>query len=140
MPNMNGYELLKKIKESPNFKEVLVVIMSYDNVLAPINMCLNEGAVDLLLKPVKISDIERLRLYMKKGVGGVKESGINKRKLGESSGQPSSPPSILPQTLSLSSPPPPLSSTSLFSAPSSPTLLDSQIIRLKRTYSDRLDH
>ncbi|KAK9929157.1 hypothetical protein M0R45_026263 [Rubus argutus] len=119
MPKMNGYELLKKIKESPNFKEVPVVIMSSDNVLTHINMCLNEGAIDFLLKSVKISDIEELSLYMKKDVGGVKESGINKRKLGESSGQPSSPPSILPQTTSLSSPSPPLSSTSSFSASSS---------------------
>lgn len=38
MSDMNGYELFKKIKESPNFKEVPVVIMSSDNVLAHINM------------------------------------------------------------------------------------------------------
>ena len=33
MPNMTGYELLKKIKESSNFKEIPVVIMSSENVL-----------------------------------------------------------------------------------------------------------
>ena len=33
MPEMTGYELLKKIKESPNFKEIPVVIMSSENIL-----------------------------------------------------------------------------------------------------------
>ncbi|KAG5393669.1 hypothetical protein IGI04_023632 [Brassica rapa subsp. trilocularis] len=51
MPGMTGYELLKKIKESSAFREIPVVIMS----------CLEEGAEDFLLKPVKLADVKRLR-------------------------------------------------------------------------------
>lgn len=136
MPGMTGYELLKKIKESSTLKEIPVVIMSSENVLARIDRCLEEGAEDFIVKPVKLSDVKRLKDYMTKDAGGVEESGINKRKLREPSEQPPSPPSILPlsPTSSLSSPP--LSSASSLSAPSSPTSLDSPITRLKMTNSD----
>ncbi|XP_050375414.1 two-component response regulator ARR5-like isoform X1 [Argentina anserina] len=140
MPGMTGYDLLKKIKESSTFKQIPVVIMSSENVLARIDRCLEEGAEDFIVKPVKLSDVKRLKDYMTKDVvtGGVEESGINKRKLREPSDQPPSPPSILPSspTSELSSPSPPLSSASSFSAPSSPTSLDSPITRLKMTNTD----
>lgn len=32
MPEMTGYELLKKVKESSNLKQIPVVIMSSENV------------------------------------------------------------------------------------------------------------
>ncbi|KAL6192459.1 PREDICTED: two-component response regulator ARR5 [Fragaria vesca subsp. vesca] len=149
MPGMTGYELLKKIKESSTFKEIPVVIMSSENVLARIDRCLEEGAEDFIVKPVKLSDVKRLKDFMMtKDVvaGGVEESGINKRKLREPSpsDEPPSPPSILPSspTSALSSsspspsPSPPLSTSSSFSAPSSPTSLDSPITRLKMTNTD----
>ncbi|KAL7188118.1 hypothetical protein ACSBR1_038056 [Camellia fascicularis] len=41
MPGMTGYELLKKIKESSTFREILVVIMSSENVLPRIDSCIN---------------------------------------------------------------------------------------------------
>ncbi|GER55967.1 response regulator [Striga asiatica] len=64
MPGMTGYELLKKIKGSSNFKEVPVVIMSSENVMARIERCLEEGAEDFIVKPVKLSDVRRLKNYM----------------------------------------------------------------------------
>lgn len=64
MPGMTGYELLKKIKESSTFKETPVVIMSSENVMARINRCLEEGAKDFIVKPVKLSDVKRLMDYM----------------------------------------------------------------------------
>ncbi|KAL5675495.1 hypothetical protein ACJX0J_011626, partial [Zea mays] len=60
MPEMTGYELLKKIKESSRLKEIPVVIMSSENVPTRINRCLEEGAEDFLLKPVRPSDVSRL--------------------------------------------------------------------------------
>ncbi|KAK9932464.1 hypothetical protein M0R45_019702 [Rubus argutus] len=66
MPDMTGYELLKKIKNSSNFKEIPVVIMSSENILRRIDRCLEEGAKDFILKPVKLSDIKKLKDYMKK--------------------------------------------------------------------------
>ncbi|CAN6235673.1 unnamed protein product [Urochloa humidicola] len=60
MPEMTGYELLKKVKESSRLKEIPVVIMSSENVPTRINRCLEEGAEDFLLKPVRASDVSRL--------------------------------------------------------------------------------
>ncbi|CAO2818281.1 unnamed protein product [Amaranthus hypochondriacus] len=64
MPEMTGYDLLKKIKESSIFKEVPVVIMSSENILARIDRCLEEGAKDYILKPVKLSDVKRLKQFI----------------------------------------------------------------------------
>ncbi|KAG8066681.1 hypothetical protein GUJ93_ZPchr0004g40522 [Zizania palustris] len=60
MPGMTGYELLKRVKESSKLKEIPVVIMSSENVPNRISRCLEEGAEDFLLKPVRPSDVSRL--------------------------------------------------------------------------------
>ncbi|XP_009362787.2 two-component response regulator ARR17-like [Pyrus x bretschneideri] len=64
MPGMTGYELLKKIKESSIMKEVPVVIMSSENVPNRIDKCLEEGAQMFMLKPLKQSDIKKLRYHL----------------------------------------------------------------------------
>ncbi|KAK4489341.1 hypothetical protein RD792_005148 [Penstemon davidsonii] len=64
MPGMNGYELLKKIKESSIMKDVPVVIMSSENVPTRINKCLEEGAQMFMLKPLKCSDVKKLRCQL----------------------------------------------------------------------------
>ncbi|KAF7012212.1 hypothetical protein CFC21_026427 [Triticum aestivum] len=60
MPGMTGYELLKRVKESSELREIPVVIMSSENVPNRITRCLEEGAEDFLLKPVRPSDVSRL--------------------------------------------------------------------------------
>ncbi|XP_042419539.1 two-component response regulator ORR5-like isoform X1 [Zingiber officinale] len=60
MPEMTGYELLKRVKESNKLKQIPVVIMSSENVPNRINRCLAEGAEDFFLKPVRPSDVSRL--------------------------------------------------------------------------------
>ncbi|XP_010918005.1 two-component response regulator ORR5 [Elaeis guineensis] len=60
MPEMTGYELLKKVKESSELKQIPVVIMSSENVPNRISRCLEEGAEDFLLKPIQPSDVSRL--------------------------------------------------------------------------------
>ncbi|KAM1054236.1 hypothetical protein EV1_001552 [Malus domestica] len=64
MPGMTGYELLKKIKESSIMKEVPVVIMSSENVPNRIDKCLEEGAQMFMLKPLRQSDIKKLRYHL----------------------------------------------------------------------------
>ncbi|XP_051122040.1 two-component response regulator ARR5-like [Andrographis paniculata] len=64
MPGMTGYDLLKKIKGSSTFREIPVVIMSSDNILARVRRCLDEGAEDYIVKPVKLSDVRRLKTSM----------------------------------------------------------------------------
>ncbi|KAF8111027.1 hypothetical protein N665_0076s0032 [Sinapis alba] len=131
MPGMTGYELLKKIKESSSFRQVPVVIMSSENVLTRIDRCLEEGAEDFLLKPVKLADVKRLRNYLTRD---VKLSNGNKRKLPEDSVPVHTSPPPPPPSLSISpdssdsSPPltispessdssPPLSPVEIFSSP-----------------------
>ncbi|THU60217.1 hypothetical protein C4D60_Mb07t10320 [Musa balbisiana] len=46
--------------ESPKLREIPVVIMSSENDPDKINRCLEEGAEDFLLKPVRPSDVSRL--------------------------------------------------------------------------------
>ncbi|KAJ0038812.1 hypothetical protein Pint_23087 [Pistacia integerrima] len=145
MPGMTGYELLKKIKESSTFREIPVVIMSSENILARIDRCLEEGAEDFIVKPVKLSDVRRIKDYMTKDIKlGNEGSGGNKRKIRETSDLSSSPPSTL-SSLPSSPPSSPLQSTSpspsqsIFSssAPCSPSsTFDSPTRRLKMTLSD----
>ncbi|KAG2277113.1 hypothetical protein Bca4012_042608 [Brassica carinata] len=107
MPGMTGYELLKKIKESTSFREVPVVIMSSENVLTRIDRCLEEGAEDFLLKPVKLADVKRLRTYLTRD---VKVSDRNKPKVPEDLSRFSSLAMVTPP------PPPPPSITSVKSS------------------------
>ncbi|KAG1365454.1 two-component response regulator ORR9 [Cocos nucifera] len=67
MPEMTGYDLLKKIKESSSLKDIPVVIMSSENVPSRINRCLEEGAEEFFLKPVQLSDMNRLKPHILKG-------------------------------------------------------------------------
>lgn len=60
MPEMNGYELLKRVKESAELREIPVVLMSSENSPTRIRRCLEEGAEDFLVKPVRASDVSRL--------------------------------------------------------------------------------
>ncbi|KAL6973304.1 Two-component response regulator arr6 [Sarracenia purpurea var. burkii] len=78
MPGMTGYELLKKIKESSTLREIPVVIMSSENILTRIDRCLEEGAEEFLLKPVKLSDVERLKGFVLRG--GLVEDNVEGRR------------------------------------------------------------
>ncbi|KAL0740046.1 hypothetical protein Bca4012_081559 [Brassica carinata] len=66
MPGMTGYDLLKRVKESAAFKSIPVVIMSSENVPARISRCLEEGAEEFFLKPVKLADLTKLKPHMMK--------------------------------------------------------------------------
>ncbi|EEF48328.1 Two-component response regulator ARR9, putative [Ricinus communis] len=56
MPGMSGYDLLKRVKGSP-WKDVPVVVM-----------CLEGGAEEFLLKPVQLSDVEKLQTHLLKSL------------------------------------------------------------------------
>ncbi|KAI3454593.1 hypothetical protein Pfo_011256 [Paulownia fortunei] len=80
MPGMTGYELLKKIKGSSKLREIPVVIMSSENVLARIDRCLEEGAEEFLVKPVKLSDVKRLRDFILRGGEEKNEREITRKR------------------------------------------------------------
>ncbi|XP_009796867.1 two-component response regulator ARR6-like [Nicotiana tabacum] len=102
MPGMTGYELLKKIKESSALSKIPVVIMSSEKILPRIDRCLEEGAEEFLLKPVKLSDVKRLRDFILRGEGDneetekkIKEGSSRKRKFHEDSSTQSMPSSLV---------------------------------------------
>ncbi|CAH9102585.1 unnamed protein product [Cuscuta europaea] len=66
MPGMTGYDLLKRIKESAALRNIPVVIMSSENVPSRISRCLEEGAEEFFLKPVRLSDVDKLKPHMMK--------------------------------------------------------------------------
>ncbi|KAG6396524.1 hypothetical protein SASPL_142675 [Salvia splendens] len=59
---------------SSTFRETPVVIMSSENVVARIDRCLEEGAKEFIVKPVKLSDVERLKSSM---FGQARIQGLN---------------------------------------------------------------
>ncbi|KAL0713813.1 hypothetical protein Bca4012_020791 [Brassica carinata] len=67
--------------ESSAFREIPVVIMSSENILPRIDRCLEEGAEDFLLKPVKLADVKRLRDSLLKAEEGVFKNIMHKREL-----------------------------------------------------------
>lgn len=66
MPGMTGYDLLRKMKESSSLRNIPVVIMSSENVPSRISRCLEEGAEEFFLKPVRLSDVSKLKPHIMK--------------------------------------------------------------------------
>ncbi|XP_038884340.1 two-component response regulator ARR17-like isoform X2 [Benincasa hispida] len=67
MPGMSGYDLLKRLKGS-YWKDIPVVVMSSENEPSRINMCLEEGAEEFLLKPLQLSDVKKLEPHLQKSL------------------------------------------------------------------------
>ncbi|OMJ94916.1 hypothetical protein SteCoe_1775 [Stentor coeruleus] len=53
LPEMDGLELLAKLKESPNLKDKPVVMVSAHNEMDKIYACIDLGALDFLMKPIR---------------------------------------------------------------------------------------
>ncbi|XP_024021084.1 two-component response regulator ORR9 [Morus notabilis] len=80
MPGMTGYDLLRKIKKSKYLKDVPVVIMSSENIPSRISRCLEEGAEEFFLKPVQLSDMNKLKRHLYKGSSKNYKHNIKKRR------------------------------------------------------------
>ncbi|GFP97686.1 two-component response regulator arr5 [Phtheirospermum japonicum] len=109
MPGMTGFELLQKIKSSSKLREIPVVIMSSENILARVDRCLEEGAEDFLVKPVKLADVQRLKECILRGEEKNEKEITRKRKMGDDPfspfpAPPSAPPPALTCDISMPSP------------------------------------
>ena len=51
MPNMDGLELIKRLKESGYFKDIPIVVLSSKDSSADRVQCLKAGAEDYIVKP-----------------------------------------------------------------------------------------
>lgn len=77
MPEMTGYDLLRKIKGSSYLKDIPVIIMSSENVPSRINRCLEEGAEEFFLKPVQQSDVNRIKPHlMRENTNALKRKAV----------------------------------------------------------------
>lgn len=94
MPEMCGYELLRHVKETPSLEEIPVVIMSSENDANRIQRCLEEGAEEFILKPVRLADVKRLKSYVhleKQNLVELPTASCNKRKFNSEGFQAQSP-------------------------------------------------
>ncbi len=60
MPSMNGYELLKTMKNDAHFQHIPVVVATTESDKAIVNQSLMEGAADFIIKPFKTQDLVKL--------------------------------------------------------------------------------
>lgn len=66
MPKVSGFQLLNKIKQNQNFKDIPVVIVSAVNDQETVKSLLEKGAIDYFSKPIDISTIiDRVNDLMK---------------------------------------------------------------------------
>jgi len=61
MPEMTGYDLLKAVKALNPLKPIPVIVMSSEDEPQRISRCLNAGAEDFIVKPLRSKDVQRLR-------------------------------------------------------------------------------
>lgn len=80
MPGMSGYDLLKRLKGS-YWKDIPVVVMSSENEPSRINMCLEEGAEEFLLKPLQLSDVKKLEPHLQKSLTRCSTDQINEEEI-----------------------------------------------------------
>ncbi|XP_066325638.1 two-component response regulator ORR12-like [Miscanthus floridulus] len=64
IPDMTGYDLLREVKESPKLKHIPVVITCTDVIPERIIECIEGGAEEYMIKPLKVSDVPRILSYM----------------------------------------------------------------------------
>ncbi|TVU06077.1 hypothetical protein EJB05_49269 [Eragrostis curvula] len=64
MPGMTGYDLLKKVKESPKLKHLPVVITSTEENPEIIEKCMEGGAKGFILKPINLDVVPRLLSFI----------------------------------------------------------------------------
>ncbi|OWM76014.1 hypothetical protein CDL15_Pgr009659 [Punica granatum] len=81
--------------ESSSLREIPVVVMSSENTLARVDRCLEGGAEEFIVKPVKLSDVKRLRSYTNREVRNHCRR-IHKRKHQEFHQEDPQPPTLPP--------------------------------------------
>lgn len=65
MPEMNGFEVLSLMQEDERLSQVPVVVMSSNDSNAIISDCLKLGALNYIVKPVRLTQCKSLLQYMR---------------------------------------------------------------------------
>ncbi|XP_073276920.1 two-component response regulator-like APRR7 isoform X4 [Primulina huaijiensis] len=91
MPNLSGIALLCKIMSHKTRKNIPVIMMSSNDSMGLVVMCLSKGAVDFLVKPIRKNELKNLwqhvwrRCHSSSGSGST-ESGTQTKKYVKSKG------------------------------------------------------
>ncbi|MGN6617334.1 MAG: response regulator [Ilyomonas sp.] len=64
MPELNGEEILRKLQNSKEFKNIPKILWSTSSVSANKTKCVELGASDFLVKPSTIEKLEEIARYM----------------------------------------------------------------------------
>jgi DNA-binding response OmpR family regulator len=68
LPNMNGIQLVEKIRKQSGWKKIPVVMLTGSSDVADVKKCLAAGANDYLTKPIKVDGfVDRLSRYLPDG-------------------------------------------------------------------------
>ncbi|PQQ21425.1 two-component response regulator ARR17-like [Prunus yedoensis var. nudiflora] len=62
--------------ESPTVKQIPVIVVSSENIPTRIEKCLEEGAEEFLLKPLRLSDVKKLRCHLTSNAGNSSDEGL----------------------------------------------------------------
>lgn len=65
MPEMDGYAVLAAMKDDPKLSEIPVVVMSAQDSQDSVSQCLQLGATDYLVKPIRMQECRALTAKMK---------------------------------------------------------------------------
>jgi CheY-like chemotaxis protein len=66
MPEMNGFEVLKLMQEDQRLAQIPIVVMSANESNDIISNCLKLGAINYLVKPIRIQQCKALVGFIKK--------------------------------------------------------------------------
>nr|MBF0223793.1 response regulator [Desulfobulbaceae bacterium] len=65
MPGMDGFEVCKKLKESPATAEIPIIFITGLSQTTDISRAFREGAVDFITKPFEISEVQaRIKTHL----------------------------------------------------------------------------
>ncbi len=71
MPGMDGMELCREVRKDPRYRQVRIVMVTSDGVLASVNEAMAAGASDFLMKPFTPEILsERLSTLMSRRTDG----------------------------------------------------------------------
>jgi len=64
MPELNGAEILKELKNTSRYNSIPKIIWSTSGAEMYKQLCLNLGAADYVIKPSNVNELERIVKYM----------------------------------------------------------------------------
>jgi CheY-like chemotaxis protein len=65
MPEMDGYETIKQIRQLPGFRNLPILAVTAKTMLGDREKCINAGASDYISKPVDIDQlVSLLRVWL----------------------------------------------------------------------------